>query len=102
MNFRKERTMSRMSWLHAVLSEKASELGYKSIEDAVADGYDIVGEELLKTAEKALQEEKDEQLNKLDEVIAYLKEECSDEEGSEQTYLIGMLRDVEKYIKERS
>lgn len=94
--------MSKMSWLHAVLSERASELGYKSIEEAVADGYDIVGEELLKTADKALQEEKDEQLDKLDEVIAYLKEECDDETCDRPTFMIGNLRDVEKYIKERS
>lgn len=94
--------MSRMSWLHVVLSEKASELGYKSIEEAVADGYDIVGEELLKTADKALQEEKDEQLDKLDEVIAYFKEEQGEAEGGIETYMIDKLKDVEKYIKERS
>ena len=93
--------MSRMSWLHAVLSEKASELGYKSIEEAVADGYDIVGEELLKTADKALQEEREEILDKVDEVIAYLKEECDDETCERPTFMIGNLREVEKFIQGR-
>ena len=33
--------MSKMSWLHAELSERASELGFESLEDAERNGYEI-------------------------------------------------------------
>ena len=90
--------MSKMGRLVLELQEH----GFKTIEEAEANGYELVGTTLYKTAEKALQEEKDEQLDKLDEVIAYLKEECDDETCERPTFMIGLLRDVEKYIKERS
>lgn len=91
--------MSKMGRLNLILTEQANELGYERIEDAVADGYDIVGEELLKTADKVLQEEKDEQLDKLDGVIEYLK---GDKDTDVAGFMIRELEDVEKYIKERS
>ena len=34
--------MSKMSWAHAELSERASELGFESIEQAKQNGYQIV------------------------------------------------------------
>ncbi len=94
--------MSKMGRLFLALTEQANELGYESIEDAERHGYEVFGDKLYLTAEKALQEEKDEQLDKLDEVIAYLKEECDDETCERPTFMIDNLRDVEKYIKERS
>ena len=93
--------MSKMGRLNLILTEQANELGYEKIEDAVADGYDIVGEELLKTADKALQEEREEILDKVDEVITYLKEECDDDTCERPTFMIGNLREVEKFIQER-
>lgn len=33
--------MSKMSWLHAELSERAGELGFESIEEAERNGYEI-------------------------------------------------------------
>lgn len=33
--------MSKMSWVHAELTEKASELGFESIEEAERNGYEI-------------------------------------------------------------
>ena len=94
--------MSKMGRLFLELTEQAQELGYESIEDAERHGYEVFGNKLYLTAEKALQNEKDEQLDKLDEVISYLKEECDDDTCERPTFMIGNLRDVEKYIKERS
>lgn len=90
--------MSKMSRIALELQEH----GFETIEEAEANGYELIDGVLYKTAERALQEEKDEQLDKLDEVIAYLKEECDDETCERPTFMIGLLRDVEKYIKERS
>lgn len=90
--------MSKMSRIALELQEH----GFETIEEAEANGYELIDTTLYKTAERALQEEKDEQLDKLDEVIAYLKEECDDETCDRPTFMIGNLRDVEKYIKERS
>ena len=33
--------MSKMSWLHVELTEKANELGFESIEEAEQNGYEI-------------------------------------------------------------
>lgn len=90
--------MSKMGRIALELQEH----GFETIEEAEANGYELIDTTLYKTAERALQEEKDEQLDKLDEVIAYLKEECDDETCDRPTFMIGNLRDVEKYIKERS
>ena len=90
--------MSKMGRIALELQEH----GFETIEEAEANGYELIDTTLYKTAERALQDEKDEQLDKLDEVIAYLKEECDDETCDRPTFMIGLLRDVEKYIKERS
>lgn len=95
--------MSKMGRLVLELQEH----GFKTIEEAEANGYELVGGVLYKTAERALQEEKDEQLDKLDEVIAYIKDEISDgivdiEKKNTAYELLEKLADVEKYIKERS
>lgn len=87
------------------MKEVALELqehGFESLDEARDNGYELIGTTLYKTAEKALQDEKDEQLDKLDEVIAYFKEEQGEAEGGIETYMIDKLKDVEKYIKERS
>lgn len=69
--------MSKMSQLHAELSEQANELGFESYEEAIAKGYDVCyGEEgayLYKPqpedeqlkAHKAWLEERDEVLEEL-------------------------------------
>ncbi len=90
--------MSRMGRIALELQEH----GFETIEEAEANGYELIDTTLYKTAERALQEEKDEQLDKLDEVIAYFKEEQGEAEGGVETYMIDKLKDVEKYIKERS
>ena len=77
------------------------EHGFKTIEEAEANGYELVGGVLYKTADKALQEEREEILDKIDEVIAYLKEECDDDTCERPTFMIGNLREVEKFIQER-
>lgn len=99
--------MSKMGRLYLMLTEQAQELGYEDLEHAQADGYEVVGEKLLETAERALRVEKEEQLNKLDEVIAYIRDEISDgiadiEKKNTAYELLEKLADVEKYIKERS
>ena len=99
--------MSKMGRLFLELTEQAQELGYESIEDAERHGYEVFNNKLYMTAEKALQDEKDEQLNKLDEVIAYIRDEISDgiadiEKKNTAYELLEKLADVEKYIKERS
>lgn len=95
--------MSKMGRLVIELQEH----GFNTIEEAEANGYELVDGVLYKTAERALQEEKDEQLDKLDEAIAYIKDEISDgiadiEKKNTAYELLEKLKDVEKYIKERS
>jgi len=99
--------MSKMGRLFLELTEQAQELGYESIEDAERHGYEVFGDKLYLTAEKALQNEKDKQLDKLDEVITYIKDEIADgiadiEKKNTAYELLEKLADVEKYIKERS
>ena len=38
-----------MSWLHAELSEKASELGFESLEEAERNGYEISMDDMTPT-----------------------------------------------------
>lgn len=95
--------MSKMSRIALELQEH----GFETIEEAETNGYELIDTTLYKTAERALQEEKDEQLDKLDEVIAYIKDEISDgiadiEKKNTAYELLEKLEDVEKYIKERS
>ena len=72
--------MSKMSQLHAELSEQAAELGFESIEEAEANGYGIdyknqklfipkPDPKLDEAIEEALQEAHEEWLKERDEVI---------------------------------
>lgn len=68
--------MSKMSQLHAELSEQAAELGFESIEQAEANGYVIYYEPVAKlipteeAAHKDLMLEKEKLLSDLDLVVA--------------------------------
>ena len=69
--------MSKMSQLHAELSEQASELGFSSIEEAEANGYGIDYEKgkLVDGRELAhdnWSKEKEEILDSLEQLQAYL------------------------------
>lgn len=103
--------MSKMSEIAMLLDDQAVELGFESYEEAIAKGYDVCyGEkgaylykpqpedEQLK-AHKAWLKEKEEQLDRLDGVIDYLKHE---EENYLTKFLIHELKEVERYIKERA
>ena len=68
--------MSKMSQLHAELTEQAQELGFESIEEAEANGYHVAytgnrvklafdAAKAQEEAHKALLEEKDEVVNRL-------------------------------------
>lgn len=72
--------MSKMSWLHAELSERASDLGFESIEDAERNGYEISmdgttptlkpnANKQLELAHKAWLKEKQQVLDELTDVI---------------------------------
>ena len=95
--------MSKMSQLHAELTEQANELGFRSIEEAEANGYHItytdnkvkLAFDMSKT-EEAYTSRREEILNKLDGVIAYLK---GTDESDEGAYMIRELQDVEEYVK---
>lgn len=96
--------MSKMSQLHAELSEQAYELGYESIEDAEAHGvkiqYNADGTATLvpflteAEQEQAEQAVKDEMLDKIDEAIGYIR--FYDHKDSEEH--INNLLAVEEYI----
>lgn len=73
--------MSKMSWLHVELTEKANELGFESIEEAEQNGYEISMDGMtptlkpntkkqLELAHKAWLEEKRQVLNDLD-IVAH-------------------------------
>lgn len=68
--------MSKMSQIHAELSEQATELGFESIEQAEANGYVIYYEPVAKlipaieAAHKDLMLEKEKLLSDLDLVVA--------------------------------
>lgn len=72
--------MSKMSWLHVELTEKANELGFESIEEAEQNGYEISMDGMtptlkpntkkqLELAHKAWLEEKQQVLDELADVI---------------------------------
>lgn len=75
--------MSKMSQLHAELSEQAYELGFDSIEDAEANGYEVVSDgnwaKLMKTeteedkAYEAWLEEREEVIKSLEHAIEFIK-----------------------------
>ena len=97
--------MSKMSQLHAELSEQAYELGYESIEEAEANGlqvqYNEDGTATLvpfltdKEQEMAEQNRRDEILDKIDEAIGYIR--FYDHKDSDEH--IKNLLEVEEYIK---
>ena len=72
--------MSKMSWLHVELTEKANELGFESIEEAEQNGYEISMDGMtptlkpntkkqLELAHKAWLKEKQQVLDELTDVI---------------------------------
>ena len=75
--------MSKMSQLHAELSEQAYELGFDSIEDAEANGYEVISDgvwaKLVKTkteedkAYEAWLEEREEVIKSLEHAIDFIK-----------------------------
>lgn len=97
--------MSKMSQLHAELSEQAYELGYESLEEAEANGlkvqYNSDGTATLvpfltdKEQEQAEQARRDEMLDKIDEAIGYIR--FYDHKDSDEH--IKNLLEVEEYIK---
>lgn len=97
--------MSKMSQLHAELSEQAYELGFESIEEAEANGvkiqYNADGTATLvpfltdKEQEMAEQNRRDEILDKIDEAIGYIR--FYDHKDSDEH--IKNLLEVEEYIK---
>ena len=97
--------MSKMSQLHAELSEQAYELGYESIEEAEANGlqvqYNEDGTATLvpfltdKEQEKAEQARREDMLDKIDEAIGYIR--FYDHKDSDEH--IKNLLEVDEYIK---
>lgn len=92
--------MSNMSRLNLILQEQAEQMGFETTQDALDAGYEVLGDKLYLSAEKALTDAKNAQLGLLDEVIAYFKEEQGDAEGGIETTMIDKLKTVEQYIKE--
>lgn len=84
--------MSKMSQLHAELTEQASELGFQSIEEAEANGYGIDydrgklvdGRELV---HKAWLKERDEVLESINNAIYHNRKLNGDKETYEQIVL---------------
>lgn len=92
--------MSRIGRLNLELQEQANELGYETTQEALQDGYDVVDGKLYLTADKVLQNARDEQLGLLDEVISYLKGLDDIDNVDMLSDMVDNLRKVEKYIKE--
>lgn len=97
--------MSKMSQLHAELSEQAYELGYESLEQAEANGvkiqYNSDGSAVLvpflsdKELEEAQRIRREDMLDKIDEAIGYIR--FYDHKDSDEH--IKNLLEVEEYIK---
>lgn len=88
--------MSKMSWLHAELSERASELGFESLEDAERNGYEMHMDGMtptlkpnaskqLELAHKAWLKERDDVLDDLGHLKNIYKEVKPDEDIIERT-----------------
>lgn len=88
--------MSKMSRIALELQEH----GFETIEDAQANGYDLIGNKLYETAEHALSCEKEEQLNNIDNAISYIKSLDDIDNMDLLAQVVDDLRAVEKYIKE--
>ena len=75
--------MSKMSQLHAELTEQAAELGFQSIEEAEANGYEVTSDgvwaKLVKTkteedkAYEAWLKEREEVIKSLEHAIDFIK-----------------------------
>lgn len=93
--------MSKMSQLHAELVEHASELGFETLLEAEQAGFvpDYSTGKLVKqdyNIDKAYESRREEILNKLDGVIAYMRGTDGSDEGA---YMIRELQEVEEYVK---
>lgn len=83
--------MSKMSQLHAELTEQAADLGFKSIEDAEQHGYIVEykggrlvpTEELMKQAHEAWLKERDEVLS----IIESVKEDIVELSGGNNEHV---------------
>lgn len=70
--------MSKMSELHAELSEQANELGFESLDEALANGYEVDYEEKQLVnpyvlVDKAQEEAHEAWLKKRDEVLSIIE-----------------------------
>lgn len=79
--------MSKMSWLHAELSEKASELGFESLEEAERNGYEISMDGMTPTlkpnADKQLELAHNDWLKRKEKILAKLKQLSEAYKGAE-------------------
>ena len=73
--------MSKMSQLHAELTQQASELGYESIEEAEANGYEVDYEEQKLVDSQELAHEN--WLKRKEETLAKLKQLLEAYKGAE-------------------
>ena len=89
-----------MSRLNMELTEQANELGFVSLQEALEGGYEVVGDKLYFTADKAIQNAREEQLCYIDEVIDYLRNINDINNKGRMSDMIENLRKVEMYIKE--
>lgn len=92
--------MSRMSQLHAELSQQAYELGFESIEDAEAHGYTVnyAKQKLVdpqESAHEAWLKERDEVLESIDNAI-YHNRSLNNNKG---TYEQIVLQKAKEFIK---
>lgn len=87
--------MSKMSQLHAMLTQQAAELGFMSIEEAEANGYEVdyFKQELVPTDnESELNEAHEAWLKERDEVVKSLtlmRERAISQEDTEDALLLG-------------
>ena len=96
--------MSKMSQLHAELSEQASELGFKDIEEAFDNGYEVMsdGQNFAYLVETKTEEEKahDDYIKRKEAVLADLEELRSGfVEGGYQDEIDALTRVIE-FVKE--
>ena len=92
--------MSKMSQLHAELSEQAYKLGYSSLENAMADGYviDYKNATLVDGREQAHKDylkRKETVLVSLSELLDEMLERRADEEASVITEAIDFIKEGE-------
>lgn len=85
--------MSKMGQFVLELQEQANGLGYATVEDAIRDGYDIVGDQLLYPSDKAIEKARESVLATLDEMADLLKKAGLNEH-------VDKVVQVQQYIKE--